>query len=175
MSKTTESLTQDHEYFMHKALEQAILAESIGEIPVGAVVVLNNRIVGQGYNRSIVDNDPSLHAEMVAVRSAAKALGNYRLNGASIYVTLEPCSMCAGLLVHSRIKNLIFGAHDKKTGAAGSVMNIVQHDTLNHKMEVVSGVLGEECSQHLSQFFKARRAQIKARKLALLELKEGKE
>jgi tRNA(adenine34) deaminase len=152
---------------MGKAIEQAKLAEQIGEIPVGAVVVLNEQVIGAGYNRSITDNDPSLHAEMVAIRHAAKALGNYRLVGASIYVTLEPCSMCAGLLVHSRMGQLIYGAKDLKTGAAGSVMNIVQHDMLNHKIEVISGVLGDICSQHLSQFFSTRRSQIKARKAAL--------
>lgn len=166
MIKPFETELSEHEYFMRKALEQAMLAEKIGEVPVGAVVVLDKKVIGEGYNRCITDNDPSLHAEMIAIRSAAKSLGNYRLNGATIYVTLEPCSMCAGLLVHSRIKQLIFGAHDAKTGAAGSVMNIVQHDTLNHKMALMSGILGDECSQQLSSFFKQRRAQIKAEKLA---------
>ncbi|MFT6269385.1 MAG: tRNA(adenine34) deaminase [Alphaproteobacteria bacterium] len=167
MKNTIEMIPNQHEYFMEKAIEQAKLAEQIGEIPVGAVVVLNQQIIGSGYNRSITDNDPSLHAEMVAIRNAAKALENYRLIGASIYVTLEPCSMCAGLLVHSRLKQLIYGASDLKTGAAGSVMNIVQHDMLNHKVDVIPGVLGDVCSEHLSQFFSVRRAQIKARKAAL--------
>lgn len=156
-----------HVYFMQKALEQAALAESLGEIPVGAVVVLNDKIIGEGHNRSITDNDPSLHAEMVAIRQAASHLGNYRLMGASIYVTLEPCSMCAGLLVHSRIGQLVYGAHDLKTGAAGSVMNIVQHPTLNHKMDVLAGVLGDKCSDYLSSFFKQRRAQIKVQKMQM--------
>ncbi|MFT5281879.1 MAG: tRNA(adenine34) deaminase [Kangiellaceae bacterium] len=167
MSNAIETPFKQHKYFMEKAIEQAKLAEQIGEIPVGAVVVLNQHIIGAGYNRSISEKDPSLHAEMVAIRNAAKTLGNYRLIDASIYVTLEPCSMCAGLLVHSRLKQLVFGAHDLKTGAAGSVMNIVQHDALNHKVDVVSGVLGDICSEHLSQFFSARRAQKKAHKAAL--------
>lgn len=163
----SENTTIDnHEYFMDKAIEQAYMAQEIGEIPVGAVVVLNNSIIGEGHNRSIIDNDPSLHAEMIAIRNAAKFIGNYRLTGAKIYVTLEPCAMCAGLLVHSRIGQLIFGAHDPKTGAAGSIMNIVQHDTLNHKMDVVSGIKGKVCSEHLSNFFSQRRAQIKAQKQA---------
>ncbi|OFA30020.1 hypothetical protein BAE46_12420 [Glaciecola punicea] len=165
MNSTVDLTQKQHEYFMQQAIQQAALAQQIGEIPVGAVVVLDGRVIGTGYNRSITDNDPSLHAEMVAIRNAAANTGNYRLPGASIYVTLEPCSMCAGLLVHSRIKQLVYGAHDLKTGAAGSVMNIVQHDTLNHKLEVVSGVLGEECSAHLSKFFSDRRAQIKAHKV----------
>jgi tRNA(adenine34) deaminase len=158
------TLQQQHEYFMAKAMEQADLAQDIGEIPVGAVVVLNGLIIGRGYNRSIIDNDPSAHAEMMAIREAASTLGNYRLLGATIYVTLEPCSMCAGLLVHSRIRQLVFAAHDAKTGCAGSIMNLVQHDLLNHKLDVVSGIWGEACSLRLSQFFSARRKQIKALK-----------
>ena len=149
---------------MAKAMEQADLAQEIGEIPVGAVVVLNEAIIGRGYNRSIIDNDPSAHAEMMAIREAASTLGNYRLLGATIYVTLEPCSMCAGLLVHSRLQQLVFAAYDAKTGCAGSIMNLVQHDTLNHKLDIISGVMGDVCSQRLSQFFSARRKQIKALK-----------
>ena len=163
-TKSTSMSIHEHEYFMTQALEQAQMAEQIGEIPVGAVVVLNNQVIGRGYNRSIIDNDPSAHAEMLAIRHAANKLGNYRLLNASIYVTLEPCGMCAGLLVHSRLKTLVFGASDNKTGCAGSIMNLVQHETLNHKLEVISGVMGEVCSTRLSAFFSERRKQIKALK-----------
>jgi tRNA(adenine34) deaminase len=164
MNELTKDENKRHEYFMQQAIAQADLAKGIGEIPVGAVVVLNDEVIGLGYNRSIIDNDPSGHAEMIAVRQAAAKMRNYRLNQASIYVTLEPCSMCAGMLVHSRIDTLVFGAFDAKTGSAGSVMNLVQHDSLNHKLKVISGILGDLCSQHLSQFFSHRRSQIKAQK-----------
>lgn len=159
--------SQMHQFYMEKALEQSALAEAIGEVPVGAVVVLNNEIIGSGYNLCITESDPSLHAEMVAIRQAAQRLDNYRLVGATLYVTLEPCSMCAGLLVHSRLKKLVFGASDPKAGAAGSVMNLVQHEQLNHKIEVVANVLGDSCSEKLSQFFRKRRAEKKAQRALL--------
>ena len=161
-----ETYTVDYPYFMGKALEQAQLAQQIGEVPVGAVVVLHNEIIGSGYNRCIIDSDPSLHAEMVAIRQACERINNYRLIGATLYVTLEPCSMCAGLLVHSRIQQLVYGANDPKAGAAGSILNLVQHEDLNHQIEVVPNVLNDICSQMLSGFFRERRAQIKALKKA---------
>lgn len=164
MNTQIEITSKTHQFYMKKALEQADYAEAIGEVPVGAIVVLDNEIVGVGYNRCITDNDPSLHAEMVAIRQAAKSLNNYRLINASLYVTLEPCSMCAGLLVHSRIKQLIYGASDPKAGAAGSIINLVQHAQLNHQIEVVPNILAETCSSKLSQFFRNRRAQKKAEK-----------
>jgi len=167
MPSETKASPINHQFYMQKALEQANLAQEIGEVPVGAVVVLNNEIIGLGYNRCITDNDPSLHAELVAIRDAAQRINNYRLVGASLYVTLEPCSMCAGLLVHSRLKQLVFGASDPKAGAAGSIMNLVQHDLLNHKIEIVSNVLGDTCSENLSQFFRKRRSQKKAQKAIL--------
>lgn len=164
MSSEFKTNSEHHQFYMEKAIEQANLAEEIGEVPVGAVVVLNSEIIGSGYNRCITDSDPSLHAEMVAIRQAAQRINNYRLVGASLYVTLEPCSMCAGLLVHSRLKQLIYGTNDPKAGAAGSIMNLVQHEQLNHKIEIVPNVLDDTCSEMLSQFFRKRRAQKKAQK-----------
>lgn len=153
-----------HESFMNLALEQAKLAELQGEVPVGAVLVKDDVVIGQGHNQCITNNDPSLHAEFVAIRQACKTLNNYRLPGCTLYVTLEPCSMCAGMLVHSRIDTLVFGAHDAKTGAAGSVLNIVQHEHFNHQINVVEGVLKEPCANILSHFFKLRRKAIKENK-----------
>jgi tRNA(adenine34) deaminase len=149
---------------MREALQLAKLAASEGEIPVGAVLVHNNAIIARGYNQSITHLDPSAHAEMLAVRNGAKALGNYRLQDCTLYVTLEPCSMCAGLLVHARIKRLVFGAADLKTGACGSISNIVRDERLNHQIDVTAGILEEDCSAILSEFFKLRRAKKKALK-----------
>ncbi|BDF95473.1 tRNA adenosine(34) deaminase TadA [Pseudoalteromonas haloplanktis] len=165
----TEQL--DDQYWMAKALEYAQKAEQLNEIPVGAVLVKDNQQVGAGYNRSITDNDPSAHAEMIAIREGGKALDNYRLIDCTLYVTLEPCSMCAGLLVHSRIKRLVFGAADAKTGSAGSIMNLLQDPRLNHQVEVVGGVLAEQSGQTISNFFKRRRQEIKAKKQAQRDLK----
>lgn len=137
-------------------------AEQQGEVPVGAVLVHNGKVLGEGWNQMISQSDPSAHAEMQAVRAAAAALGNYRLLDTTLYVTLEPCSMCAGMLVHSRIKRLVFGASDYKTGAAGSVMDLVRHPQLNHQLEVTAGVLAAECSTQLSAFFQRRRQEQKA-------------
>ncbi|WP_341219568.1 tRNA adenosine(34) deaminase TadA [uncultured Pseudoalteromonas sp.] len=156
----------DDAYWMGQALLYAKQAEQLNEIPVGAVLVKDNQLIASGYNRSITDNDPSAHAEMIAVREAGKALNNYRLIDCTLYVTLEPCSMCAGLLVHSRIKRLVFGAPDAKTGSAGSIMNLLQEPRLNHQVEVIAGVLADKCGNTISEFFKRRRAQIKAAKKA---------
>ena len=152
--------------WMRHALNLADKAQAIGEVPVGACVVHNNTIIGEGWNTPITDCDPSAHAEMNAVRMAAKHMRNYRVVDATLYVTLEPCSMCAGMLVHARIKRVVFGAWDTKTGAAGSVMNILQHPSLNHQLEISSGVLAEECASKLSAFFKRRRHEIKQAKKA---------
>ncbi|GAA0367421.1 tRNA adenosine(34) deaminase TadA [Bowmanella denitrificans] len=149
---------------MSRALELAKQAWQENEIPVGAILVRNDQIVGQGWNRPIGSHDPSAHAEMLAVRQAGQAIGNYRLLDTTLYVTLEPCPMCAGLLVHSRIQRLVFGAADLKTGACGSVMDLVRHPSLNHQLEVTGGVLAEPCGALLSDFFKWRRAQKKAEK-----------
>jgi len=150
------------EIFMHVALELAEKAESLGEVPVGAVVVRNNEIVGRGFNAPISRHDPSAHAEMMALRDAAQRLGNYRLVDCELFVTLEPCLMCAGAVMHARITRLVYGASDPKTGACGSVMDVFAERRLNHHTEVTGGVLMEECSAMLSNFFALRRAQQKA-------------
>ena len=157
----------DVQRFMQRAFELAQLAESFDEIPVGAVVVHQGKIIGEGYNQSIMSNDPSAHAEMIAIRQAGKQLNNYRLLDCTLYVTLEPCPMCAGLLVHSRISRLVYATSDLKTGAAGSAFNLVANEQLNHQIDISSGVLAEECSQLLSSFFKRRRNEKKAAKKAL--------
>lgn len=158
--------TEEDIMWMRHALTLADKAESIGEVPVGACVVLNGELIGEGFNTPITDNDPSAHAELRAVKEAAAAVQNYRLIDATLYVTLEPCSMCAGMLVHARVKRVVFGAKDAKTGAAGSVMNLLQHPALNHQLEVVSDVLADECANKLSDFFRKRRKEIKAAKKA---------
>ena len=158
--------TEEDIMWMRHALTLADKAESIGEVPVGACVVLNGELISEGFNTPITDNDPSAHAELRAVKEAAAAVQNYRLIDATLYVTLEPCSMCAGMLVHARVKRVVFGAKDAKTGAAGSVMNLLQHPALNHQLEVVSGVLADECANKLSDFFRKRRKEIKAAKKA---------
>ncbi len=156
--------THSHEFYMRLAIEQAAIAQSKQEVPVGAIVVLNGEIIGKGYNLTISQCDPSLHAEMVAIKQAAQTIQNYRLLNAELYVTLEPCAMCAGLLVHSRISRLVYGAPDYKAGASGSIMNITQHPQLNHRIDVIPNVLQEECSEQLSGFFRERRALKKAMK-----------
>ena len=157
-------MTLTDQQFMQRAIELAQQAEAINEIPVGAVVVYQGNIIGEGFNQSISLNDPSAHAEMLAIRQAGNKLDNYRLLDCTLYVTLEPCAMCAGLLVHSRIKRLVFAANDAKTGSAGSVFNLVANEKLNHQIEVCAGVLAEQCSAMLSAFFKRRRKEIKAAK-----------
>ena len=161
----SEQVSQD-EHWIRCALSLAAKAEAMNEIPVGAVVVADNQIIGEGYNTPIVDHDPSAHAEMKAIRMAARTIENYRVINATLYVTLEPCPMCAGLLVHSRINRLVFGAFDAKTGAAGSVMQLCQHPQLNHQLDISGGVLANECGGVISEFFKRRRAEKKAAKAA---------
>lgn len=163
--KPENNIPQD-EIFMRRAIELALEAESHNEIPVGAVIVANNKIIGEGFNQSIMNNDPSAHAEMMAIRHAGKTLNNYRLLDCTLYVTLEPCMMCSGLLIHSRVSRLVYAAKDLKTGAAGSAFNLVEHEKNNHKITVTQGVLEEECSTMLSSFFKRRRKEIKAKKKA---------
>lgn len=142
---------------MCEALALAKLAGKAGEVPVGAVVTRDGRIVGKGYNAPISTHDPSAHAEIQAMRVAAAALGNYRLTGCSLYVTLEPCAMCAGAIIHARIGRLIFGAADPKTGACGSVVNLFAESRLNHHTSIEGGLLARECGALLSQFFRQRR------------------
>jgi len=143
--------------FMRRALELARTAAEAGEVPVGAVIVKDGEIVAEGWNRPIGTCDPTAHAEMVALRAAGTALGTYRLVDTTLYVTLEPCAMCASAMVHARVRRLVFGATDPRAGAAGSVFNIVQHAALNHRMESSGGVLAEECGTLLRDFFVARR------------------
>jgi len=148
--------------FMRAALDLARQAAQAGEVPVGAVVVKDGLIVGRGFNAPISRHDPSAHAEIAALRDAAQYLGNYRLVGCELFVTLEPCVMCVGAMFHARIARVVFGAHDPKTGAAGSVINLFNETRLNHHARIHGGVMAEECSRVLSDFFAARRAQQKA-------------
>lgn len=153
------------EDWMRYALRLAERADEEGEIPVGAVLVLDNNIIGEGWNRPIGRHDPTAHAEIAALRQGGETLQNYRLLGATLYVTLEPCIMCAGAMVHSRISRLVYGASDFKTGAAGSLIDILGHPAMNHKVEVTAGVLAETCSSSLSDFFRRRREEIKAQRV----------
>lgn len=146
-----------NEHWMQHALALAQSAADIGEVPVGAVVVLNDVIIGEGFNQPISSCDPTAHAEVVALRDAAKKIGNYRLNEATLYVTIEPCLMCAGSLVHARIKKVIFGASEPKAGAIVSAQNVLDNAKLNHVVEYQGGVLAEQCSQLISDFFKQKR------------------
>lgn len=143
---------------MREALSLARAAECLGEVPVGALVVRDGEIVGRGFNAPIGENDPTAHAEIAALRDAGRFLGNYRLPGCELYVTLEPCAMCAGAILHARIARVVYGARDPKTGVHGSVVDLFAVDRLNHHTQVQGGVLAEECSQMLSAFFAARRA-----------------
>ena len=151
----------DDEFFMRAALELASQAATAGEVPVGAIVVKDGEIIGRGFNAPISRLDPSAHAEMLALREAAQFLGNYRLVDCQLFVTLEPCLMCAGAMMHARIAQLVYGASDPKTGACGSVVNMFSDPRLNHHTAVRGGVLAEECGQLLSNFFADRRAQQK--------------
>ena len=144
--------------FMREALALAREAAAVGEVPVGAVVVSEGRVIGRGFNTPIASHDPSAHAEMQALRAAAKALGNYRLPDCELYVTLEPCAMCVGAMMHARIARLVYGAADPKTGACGSVIDLFAEDRLNHHATVMSGVMEEECAALLREFFAAKRA-----------------
>lgn len=146
----------DDRYMMH-AIELAERAAEHHEVPVGAVLVRDNSVIAEGWNRPIGSHDPTAHAEMAVLRSAGIALGNYRLPGTTLYVTLEPCLMCAGAMIHARIDRLVFGAFDPKTGAAGSVFDIFASGRVNHVVEVQGGILAAECAVLLSEFFKLRR------------------
>lgn len=143
---------------MRLALEQAKKAAGAGEVPVGAVLVQDNQVIGSGFNQPIMLNDPSAHAEMMAIRSAAQTLKNYRIPESTLYVTLEPCAMCCGMMLHARVKRVVFGAPDPKTGMAGSVTNLFALKEINHQTEVEGGVLAEECGELLREFFKQRRS-----------------
>jgi tRNA(adenine34) deaminase len=143
--------------FMQAALAEARAAGEAEEVPVGAIVVCKDRIVGTGQNRVLRTNDPTAHAEVVALRAAAVTLHNYRLTGCTLYTTLEPCSMCAGAILHARIERLVFATPDPKAGAAGTVLSVINHPKLNHSVEVSFGILAEESSTLLREFFRSRR------------------
>jgi len=145
------------EKYMRRALELADQAEVAGEVPVGAVLVYDNQIISEGANSPIASCDPSSHAEINALRQGAKALQNYRLPNTTLYITLEPCAMCAGAIIHARVARVVFGAADPKTGAAGSVFNILQNNQLNHRVALTCGILAQECSERLSDFFRKKR------------------
>jgi len=144
--------------FMREALAEAQAAADAGEVPIGAVAVYHDKIIARGQNRVLRDVDPTAHAEIVAIRAAAKILNNYRLTGCELYVTLEPCAMCAGAMIHARLARLIYAATDPKAGAAGSVLEVLNHPRLNHQMAVTAGVLAEESAALLREFFRQRRA-----------------
>jgi len=146
-----------HEYWMNLALDQARYAQSIGEVPVGAVIVQDNQLVASGYNYSINSQDPTAHAEIFAIRQAGQKLDNYRLIGCDLYVTLEPCIMCLGALLHSRVNNLYYGASDPKTGALGGLVDLSELYIINHKISITKNILVEPCSTLLKDFFKSKR------------------
>jgi tRNA(adenine34) deaminase len=150
----------DDRIFMQAALEQARMAQDAGEVPVGAVVVKDGEIIGRGFNAPISRHDPAAHAEILALRDAADKLGNYRLPDCALYVTLEPCAMCVGAMLHARIARLVYGAADPKTGACGSVIDLFAEPKLNHHASVSSGVMAEACAVLLREFFAARRAKV---------------
>jgi tRNA(adenine34) deaminase len=146
------------ETFMRRALELADAAAMMGEVPVGAVLVHEEQVIAMGYNQPIASKDPTAHAEIVALREGARLLDNYRLDDTTLYVTLEPCPMCASALVHARVRRVVFGAWDPKAGGAGSIVDIFSLRELNHRVDVFGGVLMEECGARLTRFFKTRRA-----------------
>jgi tRNA(adenine34) deaminase len=150
-------MSEPDELWMEEALRAALRAQEAGEVPVGAVVVCEGRVIGRGWNRNLGDCDPTAHAEIVALREAAAAVGNHRLADCDLFATIEPCPMCAGALVHARIKRLVYGADDPKAGAVRSVMQVLNHPQLNHRVEVRSGVLAGRCAELLQGFFKNRR------------------
>ena len=145
------------DYFMQRAYKLAQEAELHDEVPVGAVVVLNNEIIGKGCNQPISTNNPSAHAEIIALRQAGKNISNYRIPGATMYVTLEPCAMCAGALIHARLDKVVYAVSDPKTGALGSVLDLSNVDSFNHRLEVESGILEDECRELIQSFFKNKR------------------
>jgi tRNA(adenine34) deaminase len=167
-------ITPADEHAMRIALDQAHNAWLAGEVPVGAVIMRQGQVIATGYNRPITTHDPTAHAEIVALRHASQLLENYRLPDCELYVTLEPCAMCAMALMHARLKRVVFAAHDPKTGVAGSVIDLFGHAQLNHHTQIVGGVLADASSQLLKQFFAERRAQIRAERDAMRAAAAGR-
>lgn len=155
--QSKEILGGTHHWFMNQALKEAYKAYKKDETPIGAIVVRDGEIISRGHNEKELKNDPTIHAEMSAIRKASRKLGTWHLDDCDMYVTLEPCAMCAGAIIHARIKRLFIGAADLKAGAAGSVINVLEHGLLNHDVEVIYGILEDECSQVLKDFFKELR------------------
>lgn len=149
-----------HNYFMSLALKEARKAYRAGEVPVGSVIVHKGKVIGRAHNSPILRNDPTGHAEIIAIRKACRKIGNYRLNDATLYVTIEPCPMCAGAIVNARIKTVVYGVREEKWGADGSVVNILRHKNLNHKVKVIKGVMEEECKNILQEFFREKRKKV---------------
>lgn len=154
MTNETDSLDI---FWMQRALELARKAQELGEVPIGAVLVRDDQIIGEGFNAPISQQDPTAHAEIMALRDAARRIGNYRLLNTTLYVTIEPCTMCAGALIHARVAQLVYGASEPRSGAAGSIFDILQSSSLNHRVEVRHGVLAEECAELMQAFFRTRR------------------
>ena len=151
-------MTETDEKWMQLALDSALSAAKLDEVPIGACVIdARGELIATGYNRTITDSDPTAHAEIVALRSAARAVGNYRLTDLTLYTTIEPCVMCAGALVNARIKRLVYGAADERFGAVGTLFRLCDHDALNHRIEITSGVLANECRRLMQDFFRQRR------------------
>jgi len=157
MKKATPQDPSSLEGYMREALNLAGRAEQLGEVPVGALVVREGQILGRGHNQPVGSGDPTAHAEIVALREAARTVGNYRLPGAQLFVTLEPCLMCAGACLHARIQTLVFGARDPKTGAVRSLLQVLDDPRHNHRIDIVEGILGEDCSRKVSDFFRKKR------------------
>lgn len=155
-------MVSNHEHFLREAIAQARLAELAGEVPVGAVLVRDGEILARAHNQVITLADPTAHAEILALRTAAARLGNYRIDRATLYTTLEPCAMCAGAILHARISQLLYATPDMKAGACGSALAVLNHPALNHRVEVLAPLLTEECSTLLSDFFRSRRANRQA-------------
>lgn len=156
----------EHEVFMAEAIKEALKADQLNEVPVGAVVVLDGEIIGRGYNQPISGCDPTAHAEVMALRNAAKSIHNYRLADATLYVTIEPCTMCAGAIVHSRVDRLVYGATEPKAGVVQSQEQIFSKPYFNHQLEVIGGVLEDQCTAVIQAFFQRRREEKKAEKAA---------
>lgn len=155
------SVISDDEHWMRHALNLAHKAAELDEVPVGAVLVKDGQLLSEGWNQPIAQHDPTAHAEIMAIRSAAQQMQNYRLPGTTLYITLEPCTMCAGAIIHARISRVVFGAAEPRAGAAGSAINLLQNTQFNHQTEFTSGVLSDECGQVLKDFFASRRKRIK--------------